>query len=73
MIDFDKNSFKEQCECTFEPDPRIVELERRYKELYDAPDNGYLVERRLFAQWCKDCGYTRDEIKRAKQYVSSLR
>ena len=67
------SNFKEQFECTFEPDPRIVELERRYKELYDAPDEGYLVECKRFAQWCKDCSYTHDEIKRAKQHVSSLR
>lgn len=65
--------YQELYGCTFEPDPRIVELERRYKELYDAPDERYNVESKLFNRWCKHCGYTRDEIKRAKQYVSSLR
>ncbi len=60
-----EQQFKEQFECTFEPDPRIVELERRCKELYDAPDEGYVFECRRFAQECKDCGYTRDEIQRA--------
>jgi hypothetical protein len=78
MNDFDKwfdvsQQFNELFECTFEPDPRIVELERRCKELYDAPDEGYVFECRRFAQWCKDCGYTRDEIQRARQEVSSLR
>ena len=69
------SDFKEQFECTFEPDPRIVELERRYKDLCDAPDDGisHTTKRIQFEQWCKDCGYTRDEIKHAKQHVSSLR
>lgn len=80
MINFDKwfdvpheNSFKEQYECTFEPDPRIVELEQRYKELYDVPDISYSTKRIQFKQWCKECGYTREEIRNAKQHVSSLR
>lgn len=58
-------------ECTFEPDPRIVELERRYKELYDSSDISYSTRYVSFLHWCRECCYTREEIKRAKQFVSS--
>lgn len=67
------SDFKEQFECTFEPDPRILQLERRYKELYDASDVNYSIRYMSFKRFCDDGGYTREEIKRAKQIVSSQR
>ena len=67
------SDFKEQFDCTFEPDPRIVELERRYKELYDSSPISYSQNYMLLKQWCRECGYTREEISRAKRHVSSQR
>jgi len=65
------SDFKEQFECTFEPDPRIAQLKRRYKEVYDAPAISYSSTYMSFKRWCRECGYTREEIKQAKQFVSS--
>jgi hypothetical protein len=81
MNDFDKwfdvsQQFNELFECTFEPDPRIVELERRFNMCYN---NDNLTDSQYSHAWreeirrARQLGYTRDEIQRARQEVSSLR
>lgn len=66
------NNFKEQFECTFEPDNRQIALHDRLQQYYDAtPDNmpNYkaLVHWRAFMRWAKAGGYSCEEVNRAKK------
>lgn len=60
----------------FTPDPRTEELNKRlyqyYKDTYsDSMDNKTaMVYWKEFKQWCGNCGYTPDEVNRAKRIVS---
>tara|TARA_R110000782_G_scaffold19035_3_gene51718 strand:- start:2754 stop:3014 length:261 start_codon:yes stop_codon:yes gene_type:complete len=74
--EINEQHFKEQFECTFEPDPRIVELERRFTVCHN---NEHLTDSQYTYAWreeirrARQSGYTNEEISRAKRHVSSLR
>ena len=58
----------------FKPDERQIELHKRLEQYYrDTPDEmdnrTAMKYYREFKQWCDDCGYTQDEVNRAKRNV----
>ena len=58
----------------FKPDERQISLHERLEQYYrdtpDEVDNRTAMKHWLeFKQWCNDCGYTQDEINRAKRNV----
>ena len=65
------NIFKSQYECNFAPDSRWLALCDRLEQYYrDTPSSmsnkAALPKWHNFLNWCRDNGYTRDEINRAK-------
>lgn len=70
----DKSKFKQMYECSYEPDARLAELDKRLRQYYnDTPDS--MSNRsaksiwKEFITWCKLSGYTSDEVNRAKARV----
>lgn len=58
----------------FQQDKRLLALQERlalyYKQTPDDMSNSKALKYRLqFSKWCRDCGYTPQEIKRAKSQV----
>lgn len=64
-------------QCNFRPDQRTIELDKRLAKYYaHTPDSmGNRESYRLwrgFREWAKFCGYTSEEINKAKSRVQSL-
>lgn len=67
----DESKFKQMYECSYEPDARLAELDKRlrqyYKDTSDSMSNrAALPVLKEFSAWRKAGGYTSDEVNRAK-------
>jgi len=63
--------FRRLYECVFEPDQRGVELHHRLQAYYNQDDGNASQQWRDFKTWCRDNGYTQEEVNRAKKSVMS--
>jgi len=68
------DKFQELYMCSFQPDPRMTELQNRLHDYYKQSDKlgrkaacGLWLE---FKDWALYSGYTRDEINKAKRVVT---
>lgn len=69
--------WKEQYDCSFEPDPRweglIENLEQYFLDSEHLTNKEAMLLWRQFRQWCRYYGFTSKEINQAKQSVNHRR